>query len=75
MILRQKFAIGGAAAGVAYTAFGLYAAYWDGSVPTTKGEIALQFFVFSIFTVPFAAMIGFGIGLIAEGIAHRLKSQ
>ena len=63
----------GAAAGLAHTAFGLMAAYHHAPVSATPGEIALQFFVFSLFTVPFGAMIGLGAGFLVEGLINRLR--
>ena len=73
MVLRKKISLVGAAAGLAYAAFGLMAAYRHAPVNATQGEIVLQFFVFSLFTVPFGAMIGLGAGFLVEGLVNALR--
>ena len=75
MILRQKISIAGAFFGLAYTAIGLIAAYKDPALTKTTGEVILQFFVFSIFTVPFSALIFLGLGFLAEGFINLIKSK
>ena len=75
MILRKKFTIAGAIAGLAYTVIGLMTAYKNAPVSETTTGIIVQFFVFSLFTVPFAALIGMGFGFLAEAFVNLLKSK
>lgn len=75
MILRKQISIVGALAGLAYTIIGLITAYKGAPVQATTGGIIVQFFVFSLFTVPFGALIGLGIGFLAEGLVNLLKSK
>jgi hypothetical protein len=75
MILRQKISIAGAIAGFFYTGIGLAGAYNNAPVTETTGTIIFQFFIFSIFTVPFCALIGMGIGFLVEGLINLIKSK
>jgi hypothetical protein len=65
----------GAFFGLVYTGIGLFTAYMDPARSVTTGGMILQFFVFSLFTVPFCALIFLGLGFLVEGFFSLLKSK
>ena len=68
--MRKIVSIAGAVAGFAYTAWRMSIAYSQPH-PEGLGTIILQFCVFSLFTVPLAAAVGLGIGLLLDGLVRR----
>lgn len=72
-MIRKRFILYGAAAGVLYTVLAMMASYTDGSRSIEVGRLLLEFTVFAFFTAQLGAVIGLGLGLLAEGLAGAFR--
>ncbi len=75
MLVRKIMLLAGAAAGLAHTVLGLVGVCLDAKGPLPVGALVAQFLVYSLFTIPFGAVIGLGFGLLAEGALKLFKSK
>jgi|GEM_PF-3059317 len=72
-MIRKRFILYGALAGVLYTVLAMMASYTDSSQSAGVGRLLLEFTVFSFFTAQLAAVIGLGLGLLVEGLVGKIR--
>lgn len=68
MKIRNITCLLGALFGAAYTVYGIYGAYHSSDVVQTEGMKLFEGLVLCIFTIPFGAGLGLGVGLLLEGL-------
>ncbi len=70
--MRKIVTVAGALAGLVYTGLGMASSYRHATAPLDYRQIAMEFLILAVFTVPLGASVGLGVGLLLEGLLAKL---